>query len=207
MEDRFYTFHHNSEGLWREDEDRRGFNPRTHRELRVYRLASFEKQLLYSSEWIHLLHLRGKENPKDERLFALVEVPSARVQFDDRNRIQRMVALEGAFASVIGGAPAAAVVFPSQVFKETNLDPRVAQARKQLRSGRAYYQKDFDELYQKVYAEKQSALAQKFDSIHSVERARRVGSIDDIISLAELRPYLVRKVEEGMQRFSPSRKR
>jgi hypothetical protein len=53
---------------------------------------------------------------------------------------------------------------------------------------------------------KQSALAQKFDSIHSVERARRVGSIDDIISLAELRPYLVRKVEEGMQRFSPSRK-
>ena len=53
---------------------------------------------------------------------------------------------------------------------------------------------------------KQSALAQKFDSIHSVERARRVGSIDDIISLAELRPYLVRKVEEGMQRFSSSRK-
>ena len=116
-------------------------------------------------------------------------------------------ALEGAFASVIGGAPAAAVVFPSQVFKETNLDPRVDQARKQLRSGRAYYQKDFDELYQKVYAEKQSALAQKFDSTHSVERARRVGSIDDIVSLAELRPYLVRKVEEGMQRFSPSRKR
>jgi uncharacterized protein YheU (UPF0270 family) len=43
-------------------------------------------------------------------------------------------------------------VFPDQVFKETNLDPRVDQARKQLRSGRAYYQKDFDELYQKVYA-------------------------------------------------------
>ena len=61
-------------------------------------------------------------------------------------------ALEGAFASVIGGAPAAAVVFPDQVFKETNLDPRVDQARKQLRSGRAYYQKDFDEPCQKVYA-------------------------------------------------------
>jgi acetyl/propionyl-CoA carboxylase alpha subunit/acetyl-CoA carboxylase carboxyltransferase component len=113
------------------------------------------------------------------------------------------VALEGAFASVIGGAPATAVVFPSQVANETNLDPRIAKARKRLQSGRAYYQKDFDELYQKVYAEKQGALAQEFDSIHSVQRARKVGSIDEIISLAELRPYLVGKIEEGIKHFSP----
>jgi len=116
------------------------------------------------------------------------------------------VSLEGAFASVIGGAPAAAVVFPSLVSKETNQDPRVVQARKQLGSGGsggAGYQKEFDALYQKVYAEKQNALAGAFDSIHSVQRAREVGSIDDIISLAELRPHLVRKVAEGMKRFSP----
>jgi len=113
------------------------------------------------------------------------------------------VSLEGAFASVIGGAPAAAVVFPSLVSKETNQDPRVVQARKQLGSGGARYQKEFDALYQKVYAEKQSALAGTFDSIHSVQRAREVGSIDDIIKLAELRPHLVRKVAEGMKRFSP----
>jgi acetyl-CoA carboxylase carboxyltransferase component len=113
------------------------------------------------------------------------------------------VSLAGAFASVIGGAPAAAVVFPSQVAKETNQDPRVVKARKQLGSGGARYQKDFDELYQKVYAEKQSALAQAFDSIHSVERAREVGSIDDIITLAELRPHLVQKIAEGMKRLSP----
>jgi len=113
------------------------------------------------------------------------------------------VSLEGAFASVIGGAPAAAVVFPRMVSKETNQDPRVEKARMQLGSGGARYRKEFDELYQKVYAEKQSALAQQFDSIHSVERAREVGSIDDIITLAQLRPYLVRKVAEGMKRFSP----
>jgi acetyl/propionyl-CoA carboxylase alpha subunit/acetyl-CoA carboxylase carboxyltransferase component len=113
------------------------------------------------------------------------------------------VSLEGAYASVIGGAPAAAVVFPSMVSKETNQDPRVVQARKQLGAGGARYQKEFDDLYQKVYAEKQSALAGAFDSIHSVERAREVGSIDDIITLAELRPHLARKVAEGMKRFSP----
>jgi hypothetical protein len=95
------------------------------------------------------------------------------------------------------------VVFTSMVSKETNQDPRVVQARKQLGAGGARYQKEFDDLYQKVYAEKQSALAGAFDSIHSVERAREVGSIDDIITLAELRPHLARKVAEGMKRFSP----
>jgi acetyl-CoA carboxylase carboxyltransferase component len=113
------------------------------------------------------------------------------------------VSLEGAFASVIGGAPAAAVVFPSRVAKEANQDTRVVQARKRLGSSGAGYQKEFDDLYQKVYAEKQSALAHAFDSIHSVERAREVGSIDDIITLAQLRPHLARKVAEGMRRFSP----
>ena len=100
-EDRFHTFHHGADRSWCEDTNRTGFNPRTWRELRVYRLASFEKQLLYSSEWVHLLHLQGKDNPKDERLIALVEVPSARVQVDERNRIQRMVALEDGFMEAV----------------------------------------------------------------------------------------------------------
>jgi len=113
------------------------------------------------------------------------------------------VSLEGAYASVIGGAPAAAVVFPSLVSKQTNQDPRVAKARKQLGYGGVRYQKEFDELYQKVYAEKQNALAGAFDSIHSVERAREVGSIDEIITLAQLRPHLAQKVAEGMKRFTP----
>jgi acetyl/propionyl-CoA carboxylase alpha subunit/acetyl-CoA carboxylase carboxyltransferase component len=116
------------------------------------------------------------------------------------NENLRAAALQGAFASVIGGAPAAAVVFPGLVAKETNADPRVAEARRRLASGRAYYQKDFDQLYAQVYAEKQAALAQRFDQIHSVERAKAMGSIDDLISLSELRPYLIRRLEEGMAR-------
>ena len=37
-------------------------------------------------------------------------------------------------------------------------------------------------------------LAQKFDEIHSVERAKQVGSIDDIITAASLRPFLVEQL-------------
>jgi hypothetical protein len=36
-----------------------------------------------------------------------------------------------------------------------------------------------------------------------VQRARQVGSIDDIITVAQLRPHLVHKVAEGVRRFSP----
>jgi acetyl/propionyl-CoA carboxylase alpha subunit/acetyl-CoA carboxylase carboxyltransferase component len=106
----------------------------------------------------------------------------------------RAAALEGAYASVIGGAPAAAVVFPALVAKDTEADPRVQQARREV--GRAFYRKDFDELYRRVYAEKQSELARRFDAVHSVQRAREVGSIDDIVRIADLRPYLVARLTE-----------
>jgi acetyl-CoA carboxylase carboxyltransferase component len=106
------------------------------------------------------------------------------------------VALEGAYASVIGGAPAAAVVFPSLVMKETYQDPQVTQAEEKLKSGRGFSQKDFEEIFRRVHTEKQAALASRFDRVHSVERAKKVGSIDAIITVKELRPYVVKKIEE-----------
>ncbi len=108
------------------------------------------------------------------------------------------VALEGAYASVIGGAPAAAVVFPGQVLKETYADPRIREAQSRLQADRAGYQKEFDGLFRQVQAEKQSELARRFDGVHSVERARQVGSIDAIIRPAELRPYVIRRLKEGL---------
>jgi acetyl-CoA carboxylase carboxyltransferase component len=110
------------------------------------------------------------------------------------------VALEGAYASVIGGAPAAAVVFPSLVLKETYHDPVVAQAEEKLKTGRRFSQKDFDEIFRRVHTEKQAALAARFDNIHSVERAKKVGSIDAIITVKELRPYVVQRIEAGMKK-------
>ncbi len=113
----------------------------------------------------------------------------------------RAAALEGAYASVIGGAPAAAVVFPGLVLKETNADPRIEEARRRLQADRAGYRKEYDALFRQVHAEKQAALARRFDQVHSVERARSVGSIDEIIPLARLRPWLIVGLEEGMHRF------
>jgi acetyl-CoA carboxylase carboxyltransferase component len=98
------------------------------------------------------------------------------------------IALEGSHASVIGGAPAAAVVFAREVDNRTREDPRIA-------GGSA------DEtLYAEVRAEKLGELATEFDAIHSVERAVEVGSVDRIIAAAELRPHLIETVERGITR-------
>ena len=90
-------------------------------------------------------------------------------------------ALEGAHASVIGGAPAAAVVFAREVDSRTRddaritaLDERIAAAegaeRERLRAER-------DAEWTAVRAEKLGELATEFDAIHSVaaRRRRRLG--------------------------------
>ncbi len=110
----------------------------------------------------------------------------------------KAAALEGSFASVLGGAPAAAVVFPREVQRESLADERVKKALENLEKGECS-PKEYDDVYQKVYNEKQRALAQNFDKIHSVKRARTVGSIDDIIKPSQIRPYLIRTLEQGMK--------
>ena len=51
-----------------------------------------------------------------------------------------------------------------------------------------------------VHAEKLGEVADEFDSVHSIERARSVGSVDTIVPAARLRPYLIDAVQRGMQR-------
>ena len=79
--------------------------------------------------------------------------------------------------------------------------PVIIEAQKRLKEDQGFSEKAFDDLFKEVYAEKQTALAQRFDQIHSIERAKKVGSINDIISPTWLRPYLIKKVEEGMAEF------
>jgi acetyl-CoA carboxylase carboxyltransferase component len=113
-------------------------------------------------------------------------------------------ALEGAYASVIGGAPAAAVVFTREVDHRTATDPRVAEmderiehaddpAIQQLRSER-------DSLWRAVRAQKLGEFAAEFDAIHSIERAVEVGSVERIIAAPALRPYLIEAIVRGMRR-------
>jgi len=103
------------------------------------------------------------------------------------NENLEVVAVEGSYASVIGGAPAAAVVFAREVTARTKADPRVGPA-----ASRA--------VVDAVRAEQLGAVAREFDEIHSIDRALEVGSVDRIIAAADLRPYLVDALERGMAR-------
>lgn len=113
----------------------------------------------------------------------------------------RSAALEGSYASVIGGAPAAAVVFPKAVSKEVYKDERILQKQNELNKGKCT-PREYQNFFNGIYNDKQKELADKFDNIHSVKRATEVGSIDDIINVAELRPYVIKEIKEGMERFT-----
>jgi acetyl-CoA carboxylase carboxyltransferase component len=111
----------------------------------------------------------------------------------------RVAALEGSYASVIGGGPAAAVVFGREVRARASADPRVqALARRASVSeeARLAYERTLAE----VTLEKQAELAEEFDTVHSVERAREVGSLEDIVAPAAMRSYLIGILDEEAAR-------
>ncbi|MFJ7214932.1 biotin carboxylase N-terminal domain-containing protein [Amycolatopsis sp. NPDC098790] len=115
-----------------------------------------------------------------------------------------VLALEGSFASVLGGAPAAAVVFAGEVAKRTANDPRVTELQTQVTAAdaasRAALSAKLAEVQSSVRAEKVSEIAAEFDKVHSIQRAVEVGSVDAIISTAELRPRIIEAIEHGLKR-------
>jgi acetyl-CoA carboxylase carboxyltransferase component len=113
-----------------------------------------------------------------------------------------VLALEGSFASVLGGAPAAAVVFSGEVNNRTATDPRLTalQARISAASGadRAVLTAQLAEMQSAVRAEKLGEVAAEFDRVHNIQRAVDVGSVDAIIRAAELRPKIIEAIEGGI---------
>jgi len=111
-------------------------------------------------------------------------------------------AVAGSYASVIGGGPAAAVVFAREVGARTEKDPRMVNARDKLAAGPADAHADLRHeltiITQAVRAEKLKQVADEFDSIHDIERARRAGSVDHIIPAAELRPFIIGALERQL---------
>ena len=118
------------------------------------------------------------------------------------NERMEIAAVEGSFASVIGGAPAAATVFARDVKARTEADPRVRELTDRLRSapadGTARLTALLATTKAAVRAEKLSAVAGEFDAVHSIERALAVGSVDRIIAPCQVRPYVIDALERGM---------
>jgi hypothetical protein len=103
---------------------------------------------------------------------------------------------------VIGGAPAAGVVFAREVEREAGADERLTEldrrlvtaegaARQRLRAERAA-------LWAEVLAHKRGEFAERFDRVHSIERAVQMGSVRSIIKASQMRPFLIQAVQRGM---------
>ncbi len=120
------------------------------------------------------------------------------------NPSMTVLALEGSFASVLGGAPAAAVVFSGEVNNRTATDPRVTDLQTQVSSStgaeRAALNARLAEIQSAVRAEKLGEVAAEFDRVHSIQRAVEVGSVDAIIKAAELRPRIIDAIEAGLKK-------
>ena len=114
------------------------------------------------------------------------------------------LAVEGTYASVLGGAPAAAVVFTREVNQRTDADERIVSLRKRIESAsgseRVALQAELAELRPVVRAEKLGQKAAEYDAVHTIQRARDMGSVDAIIPAEQLRPELIAALERGMER-------
>ncbi|MGW6376514.1 ATP-binding protein [Rhodococcus sp. NPDC055112] len=121
------------------------------------------------------------------------------------NENMEVLAVEGSFASVLGGAPAAAVVFTRDVNARTAADPAVRDLEARLaetedNAERTRLRVELAAERSAVRSAKLGEVAAEFEAIHNIERAREVGSVDAIVPAAELRPYIAAAVERGMAR-------
>jgi acetyl-CoA carboxylase carboxyltransferase component len=122
------------------------------------------------------------------------------------NPSMEIAAVEGSYASVIGGAPAAATVFARDVKARTENDDRVARLRAAVQSAggaeAGTLRAELMRTIEQVHAEKLREVADEFDAIHTIQRALSVGSVDRIVAARELRPYIIDALERGMARYA-----
>ena len=109
------------------------------------------------------------------------------------NENMEVLAIEGSFSSVIGGAPAAAVVFTRDVNARTAADPTVRQLETQLAAttddaAKADLRVKLAATRAAVRSDKLGEVAAEFEAVHNVERARQMGSVHHIIPAARIPP-------------------
>jgi acetyl/propionyl-CoA carboxylase alpha subunit/acetyl-CoA carboxylase carboxyltransferase component len=117
------------------------------------------------------------------------------------NSNMTVLAVEGSYASVIGGAPAAAVVFAGEVDARTAAHPGVRELGRRLSeadgAARAALATELGELRAAVRTTTLGQVAAEFDGVHSIERAVEVGSVDAVIAASDLRPQLIAAIERS----------
>jgi len=120
------------------------------------------------------------------------------------NESLEVTALEGTYASVIGGAPAAAVVFAGEVEARARKDARLQALNQAIAQAdgaeKGRLRTQWEELFKVVHSDKLGEMASEFDRVHSVQRALDVGALNYIIPPANLRPYLIHALERGIAR-------
>lgn len=88
------------------------------------------------------------------------------------NPMLEAIAIEGSYASVIGGGPAASIILKRDVHHLAQSMGGTEQAKR----------------------EASKVIATRFDQTHDIQRALHVGSIDQILKLSELRSVLSQKL-------------
>jgi hypothetical protein len=93
-------------------------------------------------------------------------------------------------------------VFSGDVDTRTANDPRVvdlaARVAKATGGERAALATELAEVRASVRAEKLGEVAGEFDAVHSIQRAVRVGSVDEIIRPDELRPRIIAEIDRRL---------
>jgi acetyl-CoA carboxylase carboxyltransferase component len=120
------------------------------------------------------------------------------------NEQLEVAALEGTYASVIGGAPAAAVVFAGEVDARARRDSRLLALNETINAidgiEKGRLRAEWNQLFRTIHSEKLGQVAEEFDRVHNVYRALEVGALHRIIPPRSLRPYLIDAVRRGVEK-------
>lgn len=123
----------------------------------------------------------------------------------------RILAIEGSSVRVIGGKTAAKVIFRSRIYSEAEENPEVKRIAALLASCTSPRHKiELKNAYKKIFRHIVSELEAKegelFDQIHSVERALKVGAIDEIVPLDRLFESIQRNLHELVSKYKRDQK-
>ena len=97
-----FTFRADGEGGYREEELYRDLHPMMGKRLELWRLGEFDVQRMPTTEDVYVFHGYARDNPRDERLFALAEVRDLTPLRGDDGKMVRLPEAERVIHEVLG---------------------------------------------------------------------------------------------------------